>query len=66
MAEYTEARKRANIKYIKEKTDDIRIRAKKGTKDYFRAEAEKVGMSLTAFVLEAVYEKIERENNKID
>ena len=40
---YTEAQKRASIKYMAEKTDDIRLRVKAGLKDKYREEAEKRG-----------------------
>ena len=55
---YTEARKRANIKYLAEKTDDIRLRMPKGTKEKWRSAAEKSGESMTKFVARAVEEKI--------
>lgn len=51
---YTEAQKAASIKYLKEKTDDVRIRVPKGTKDVWRAAAEKKGVSLQQFVIDAV------------
>ena len=38
---YTEAQKRASIKYMAEKTDDIRLRVKAGLKDKYKTEAEK-------------------------
>ncbi len=38
---YTEAQKRAGIKYMTEKTDDIRLRVPKGLKEKYRKEAEK-------------------------
>lgn len=55
---YTEAQKRASIKYLKDKTDNIQIRAPKGTKDRWRAAADQRGQSLTQFVVEAVEDKI--------
>lgn len=51
---YTEAQKRASIKYMAESTDDIRLRVPKGTKDRWKAAAEARGISLTQFVCEAV------------
>ncbi len=62
---YTEAQKRANLKYMKEKTDDIRLRVPKGTKDRYRSAAARYGVSMTQFVLTAVEEKIEREAKEI-
>ena len=38
----SEARKK-QIKYIAEKTDDIRLRVKKGTKERYQRETEKRG-----------------------
>lgn len=60
---YTEAQKNATMKYLKEKTDDIRVRAPKGTKDRWRAAAEAEGKSLQAFIIAAVEAAI---NNKED
>ena len=51
---YTDAQKKASIKYIQEKTDDIRIRTPKGTKERWKKAAEARNMSLTQFVIEAV------------
>lgn len=62
---YTEAQKRAVIKYLEEKTDDIRLRTAKGTKDRYRAEAEKHGLSMTKYILEAVETYIESGSKPI-
>lgn len=51
---YTEAQKRASIKYMAEKTDDIRLRVPKGLKDKYKAEAEKRGLSMTQFIISCV------------
>lgn len=56
---YTEAQKRASIKYMQEKTDDIRLRVPKGTKDKWLAAAEKAGTSMTKYVLDIVNKHIE-------
>lgn len=53
-SKYTEAQKRASIKYLKESTDDIRIRTKKGTKDRWKEAAEKQGKSLSQFIIDCV------------
>ena len=53
-SKYTDAQKKASIKYIQEKTDDIRIRTPKGTKERWKQVADTKGMSLTQFVIEAV------------
>lgn len=57
---YTEAQKRASYKYLKEKTDDIRIRAPKGTKERWGKEAEKREKSLTRFIIDSVEAAIKK------
>ena len=52
--EYTEAQKRASMKYLAEKTDNIQLRLPKGTKERWRAAADMCGVSMTRFVQEAV------------
>lgn len=47
-----ERNKNAIKKYIREKTDDIRIRVPKGKKDEYKKQAEAIGMSLTAYIVE--------------
>lgn len=61
---YTEAQKKASIKYMSEKTDDIRLRVPKGLKDKYKAAASAIQMSMTQFIIQAVEEKIEREGIK--
>ena len=61
---YTEAQKKASMKYIAEKTDDIRLRVPKGLKDKYKTIAESCQMSMTQFIIQAVEEKIEREAGK--
>nr|WP_317362582.1 hypothetical protein [uncultured Blautia sp.] len=56
---YTEAQKKASMKYIAEKTDDIRLRVKAGLKDRYKAEAEKRGISMTQFIVNCVEKEIE-------
>ena len=56
---YTEAQKKASIKYLKEKTDSIQIRTPKVTKERWREAAEKQGVSLNQFIADAVEEKID-------
>lgn len=51
---YTEAQKAASIKYLREKTDDIRIRVPKGTKARWRAKADSTGKSLQRYIIDAV------------
>lgn len=58
---YTDARKRANIKYIKDKTDDIRLRVPKGTKERWQAAAAERGISMTRYVVDLVEADISRD-----
>lgn len=52
---YTEAQKNATMKYLQEKTDDIRLRLPKGTKDRWKAAADAAGYSsMTKFVQDVV------------
>lgn len=54
---YTEAQKKAAIKYMHDKTDDIRLRLPRGTKDRWKDAAEKAGYpSMTQYV-QAVMEQ---------
>ena len=57
-AKYTEAQKNASIKYLRENTDDIRIRVPKGKKDEYKQLAENNGMSLNALIIELLEQKI--------
>lgn len=59
MSTYTESQKKAIIKYISEKTDDIRLRLPKGTKDKWRTAAEKEGKSMTQFVADIINDHID-------
>lgn len=52
--EYTEAQKKAAMKYMQEKTDNIQLRLPKGTKDRWKAAADTAGVSMTKFVQDAV------------
>lgn len=58
-SKYTEAQKNASMKYMAEKTDDIRIRTAKGTKERWQQAAKAAGyQSMTQFVIAAVEDKI--------
>lgn len=63
---YTEAQKKATMKYLAEKTDDIRLRVPKGTKDRYREAADRRGESLTAFVCSCVEEQIRVDSDGPD
>ena len=55
---YTEAQKRASIKYMNEKTDDIRLRVRFGLKEKYKKEAKKRGLSMTQFIINCVEKEI--------
>lgn len=57
---YTEAQKKASIKYLNEKTDDVRVRVPKGTKDRWKAAAAAQGKSLQQLIIDAVESSIEK------
>lgn len=61
---YTEARKKANEKYLKESVEDIRIRVPKGDKAKVQAHAATMGESTNAFVVRAITETMNRDNQK--
>lgn len=56
---YTEAQKKASIKYLKEKTDSIQIRAQKGTKERWKGAAAAHGKSLNQFIVDTMETEIE-------
>lgn len=55
---YTEAQKKAIIKHLKEKTDDIRLRVPKGLKEKYKKEADSRGKSMTQFIIDCVEKEI--------
>ncbi|MDF2907491.1 MAG: hypothetical protein K0R34_2812 [Herbinix sp.] len=59
MAKYTEAQARAVKKYLGN-IGEAKVRAPKEDMDRYRSEAEKAGMSLNQFFIEAAEEKISR------
>ena len=58
---YTEARKRANEKYLKETVEDIRIRVPKGQKAVIKAHADRQQESMNQFIIRAINETMERD-----
>lgn len=60
----TEARRKANAKYLKESVEDIRIRVPKGQKDIIKAAAESVGESLNTYVRNAIDQRMEQDCKK--
>ena len=61
---YTEARKKANEKYLKESVEDIRIRVPKGDKAKVQEHATSMGESTNAFVVRAITEAMNRDRQK--
>ena len=46
--------------YNKNKYEQLKIQVPKGEKEKIKAAAEKIGLSMTAYVMEAVEEKMQR------
>lgn len=61
---YTEAQKKATIKYLEEKTDAIRIRVPKGTKDRWKGAAQTAGESLNSYIVGAVEDRISKDGTE--
>ena len=62
---YTEANKKATIKYMKNNLDDIKIRVPKGRREELKEQARALGYdSFNSFVVKAIEEKIDREKEK--
>lgn len=59
---YTEARKKANEKYLKESVEDIRIRVPKGDKAKVQAHAASRKESMNSFVVRAITETMSRDS----
>ena len=58
---YTQAHNKASQKYQKENWERINLAVPKGTKDYYKTEAKKLGYEhLNKFIKDAITEKIER------
>lgn len=55
---YTDAQKKASIKYLKEKTDSIQIRTPKGTKERWKTAATDRGKSLNQFIVDTMEDEI--------
>lgn len=60
----TDARRRANAKYLSETVEDVRIRVPKGQKAVIKAHADSQGESMNQFVTRAINEAMERDQNK--
>jgi uncharacterized protein (DUF1778 family) len=57
---YSESQKNATIKYM-QKLKRIPIDVKPEKYDFYKSHADKLGLSVRAFILQAIDEKIERE-----
>ena len=60
----SESQLRATKKYLREKLDDVRFRVPKGQREIIQQHAAKLGESVNAFIMRAVKETMERDNNK--
>lgn len=60
----TDARRKASAKYLKESVEDIRIRVPKGDKAKVQEHAANMGESTNAFVVRAIAETMNRDNNQ--
>ena len=61
---YTEAQKRAAEKYLREAVEDIRIRVPKGEKSKIKAHAESQNESMNQFVIRAIAEAMQRDQER--
>jgi len=55
---YNDIQKKATAKYMKANLDDIKIRVKKGERERYKAEAQRLGLSLNQLFIKAVEEYI--------
>lgn len=51
---YNDIQKRATAKYMKNNLDDIKIRVKKGERERYKAEAQRLGLSLNQLFIKSV------------
>ena len=59
----TEARTRANRKWNEANLDRLAITVKKGQRDVIKAAAEKAGVSVNRYVVEAIEARMAAESN---
>ncbi len=60
----SDAKRKANAKYLKEKTEALTIRVPKGEKESLKAYAATKKESLNHFVIRAIKETMERDKAK--
>lgn len=58
---YSEAQKRATLKYKAKAYDRLELQLKKGKKKEYRTQAEKRGMSLNAYIISLIEKDMEGE-----
>lgn len=62
MARYTEAHKRAILKYQQKAYDNLKFRMKKGFKeDILRPAADAAGMGMNEYIRKSILEKVQRD-----
>ena len=61
----SEARTRANRKWNEANLDRLAITVKKGQREQIKAAAERAGVSLNRYVVEAVEARMSQENAKL-
>lgn len=62
----TDAKRRANAKYIAEKTENITLRVPMGGKEPIKKHAEIMGESVNGFIQRAITEQMKRDENRAD
>ena len=60
--EYTEAQARATKKYLSN-IGEYKLRVSKEDKERYMSVAKSAGMSLNAYIIQAIEEKIQRDND---
>lgn len=58
---YSEAQKKATMKYKAKAYDRLELQLKKGTKDIYRKHAEKKGMSLNSYFIYLIEQDMQRD-----
>lgn len=61
---YTEAGKRATMKYQREKMDQIAIRIPKGKREVYKQHADRVGKPLYKLICDLIEEDMKRFDNQ--
>ncbi len=56
---YTDAQKKATLKYLSEKTDSVQIRTPKGMKEKWREAAAARGKSLNQFIVDTMEAEVQ-------